>query len=108
MGVNTIPGIEEVLLINEDGSALQFNNPKVQASIGANTYVVSGPSQHKNAQEILASLFAGMGGGVNMQQMMQAMQGMQGAAGLEGAGDDGEDDDDDDIPELVGNFDNQA
>lgn len=47
LGVNTIPGIEEVLLINNDGSALQFNNPKVQASIAANTYVVSGASQPK-------------------------------------------------------------
>jgi hypothetical protein len=47
LGVNTIPGIEEVLLINNDGSALQFNNPKVQASIAANTYVVSGAAQPK-------------------------------------------------------------
>lgn len=47
LGVNTIPGIEEVLLINNDGTALQFNNPKVQASIAANTYVVSGASQPK-------------------------------------------------------------
>ena len=47
LGVNTIPGIEEVLLINADGSALQFNNPKVQASIAANTYVVSGAAQPK-------------------------------------------------------------
>lgn len=37
----------QVLLINADGSALQFNNPKVQASIAANTYVVSGASQPK-------------------------------------------------------------
>lgn len=37
----------QVLLINNDGSALQFNNPKVQASIAANTYVVSGASQPK-------------------------------------------------------------
>ena len=48
LGVNTIPGIEEVLLISADGTALQFNNPKVQASISANTYVVSGPSQSKS------------------------------------------------------------
>ena len=47
LGVNTIPGIEEVLLLNNDGTALQFNNPKVQASIAANTYVVSGPAQQK-------------------------------------------------------------
>ena len=37
----------QVLLINADGSALQFTNPKVQASIAANTYVVSGASQPK-------------------------------------------------------------
>jgi NACalpha-BTF3-like transcription factor len=51
LGVNTIPGIEEVLLINNDGSALQFTNPKVQASIAANTYVVSGPSTNKSELE---------------------------------------------------------
>lgn len=36
-----------MLLLNNDGTALQFNNPKVQASIAANTYVVSGPAQQK-------------------------------------------------------------
>lgn len=41
------PRPPQVLLINADGSALQFNNPKVQASIAANTYVVSGASQPK-------------------------------------------------------------
>ena len=47
LGVNTIPGIEEVLLLSDDGTALQFTNPKVQASIAANTYVVTGPAQAK-------------------------------------------------------------
>jgi nascent polypeptide-associated complex subunit beta len=62
LGVNTIPGIEEVLLINNDGSALQFNNPKVQASIAANTYVVSGASQPKREYRpaILAAAACGV------------------------------------------------
>lgn len=57
LGVNTIPGIEEVLLLNNDGTALQFNNPKVQASIAANTYVVSGPAQQKRKCLLLLALF---------------------------------------------------
>ena len=102
--VNTIPGIEEVLIFNEDNSALSFTNPKVQASIVANTYVVSGPSQQKSPQEALSSML----NGTSIQQLM-AQMGMQG--GLPGMGamgaedDDEEDDDDDDVPELVGNFD---
>lgn len=102
LGVNTIPGIEEVLLINGDGSALQFNNPKVQASIAANTYVVSGPSQPKRAQDVMQAMLAGMGGMGGLQQMMGGM-GMP-AFNPEGAAEEPEDDEDDDVPELVENF----
>merc|ERR1719281_160310 len=41
LGVNTIPGIEEVNMFREDGSVLHFAAPKVQASVTANTYVVT-------------------------------------------------------------------
>ncbi|KAI8106768.1 Basic transcription factor 3 [Picochlorum sp. SENEW3] len=101
LGCNMIPGIEEVLMFNEDNTAIAFNNPKVQASIGANTYVVSGPAQHKNAQEALAAMFGGMSS-TNIQQLMQQMQAMQAMQG-NGAGED-----DDDVPELVGNFEEKA
>lgn len=106
LGVNTIPGIEEVLLINADGSALQFNNPKVQASIAANTYVVSGASQPKRAQDVMASMLAGMGGMAGLQQMMGGMGGMP-AFNPEGAADEPEEEDDD-VPELVENFEQAA
>ncbi|KAL4434685.1 hypothetical protein ABPG77_002808 [Micractinium sp. CCAP 211/92] len=106
LGVNTIPGIEEVLLINADGSALQFTNPKVQASIAANTYVVSGASQHKRAQDVMASMLAGMGGMAGLQQMMGGMGGGMPAFNPEGAADEPEDDDD--VPELVENFEQAA
>ena len=107
LGVNTIPGIEEVLLFNEDDTALSFTNPKVQASIAANTYVVSGTSQQKTAQEAMASMIGP--NAASIQQLM-AQMGMQGGIpGLGGMGgddeDEEEDDDDDDVPELVGNFD---
>ena len=48
LGVNTIPGIEEVNIFKDD-TVIHFTNPKVQASIAANTYVISGPSQTKSA-----------------------------------------------------------
>lgn len=103
LGVNTIPGIEEVLLIQNDGSALAFANPKVQANISANTYVVSGPSQQKGAQEVMASVLASMGGMQNLAQMMAA----SGAGGMPSFNPEGaaqEPDADDDVPTLVENF----
>uniref|UniRef100_A0A453MIK0 Nascent polypeptide-associated complex subunit beta n=1 Tax=Aegilops tauschii subsp. strangulata TaxID=200361 RepID=A0A453MIK0_AEGTS len=47
VGVNTIPAIEEVNIFKDD-LVIQFLNPKVQASIAANTWVVSGTPQTKS------------------------------------------------------------
>uniref|UniRef100_A0A8R7V621 Nascent polypeptide-associated complex subunit beta n=1 Tax=Triticum urartu TaxID=4572 RepID=A0A8R7V621_TRIUA len=47
VGVNTIPTIEEVNIFKED-LVIQFLNPKVQASIAANTWVDSGTLQTKS------------------------------------------------------------
>jgi nascent polypeptide-associated complex subunit beta len=47
LGVTNIPAIEEVNLFTSDGKVVHFSNPKVQASIAANTYVVSGPNETK-------------------------------------------------------------
>ena len=51
--VNTIPGIEEVNMIKDDGSVIHFNNPKVQASLGANTFAVTGHAENKQITELL-------------------------------------------------------
>lgn len=56
LGVNNIPAIEEVNLFKEDGSVIHFSNPKVQASIGANTYVVSGTGENKKLQDLLPGI----------------------------------------------------
>lgn len=39
LGLNPIPGIDQVDLIQDDGSVLLFKNPRVQAAPNANTYV---------------------------------------------------------------------
>jgi nascent polypeptide-associated complex subunit beta len=110
MGVNTIPGIEEVAFMMEDNTVQVFNNPKVQASIAANTYVVSGPSSVKTGHEALASMIGGGLGGMTtgqLQQLMAQMGGMPGLGGMPGVGggEDEDGDDDEDVPDLVGNFD---
>lgn len=95
LGATHIPGIEEVNFFKEDGTVLHFKNPKVQASIAANTYVISGPNQQKALQEMLPGIVSQLG----MDDMQHAM--MQQASIPEGE----EADDDDDVPDLVeGNF----
>ncbi|CAN0561239.1 unnamed protein product, partial [Ectocarpus sp. 12 AP-2014] len=47
IGVTNIPAIEEVNMFKNDGEVIHFVGPKVQASVGANTYVVSGQSETK-------------------------------------------------------------
>merc|ERR1719149_184882 len=53
LGVNNIPGIEEVNMFKEDGSVIHFSAPKVQASVAANTYVVIGHAENKKLEELL-------------------------------------------------------
>ncbi|CAD7697289.1 unnamed protein product [Ostreobium quekettii] len=96
LGVNTIPGIEEVNLFFEN-NVVHFTNPKVQASIAANTYVVSGPSQNKKLADLLPGIINQMGPDslANLKRMAAQMQ-MQAAHNVE--------EDDDDVPDLVENF----
>jgi nascent polypeptide-associated complex subunit beta len=110
LGATNIPGIEEVNFFKEDGKVIHFKNPKVQASVHANTYIISGPSETKPLQELLPGIVSQLG-----MENFAALQGMAGA-GMGGGGMPGgvgsasipegdEDDDDDDVPDLVeGNF----
>jgi len=108
LGVNTIPGIEEVHIFKGD-QFIHFVNPKVQASIAANTYVVSGPSQTKSLsemQEYLPGLYNQLGPD-NLAQLKKLAQQYQAQGGIPGGipgleGDmDAEGGDDDDVPDLV-------
>jgi len=62
-GVQPIAEIEEVNLIMENNTVIHFPNPKVQASIPSNIYVVSGPNETKKLQDIIpqfANLLSGL------------------------------------------------
>ena len=108
LGVNAIPGIEEVAIFKDDGAAIVFANPKVQANIASNTYVVSGTAENKTAQEVvMAQAMGGAGGmaGINPAQLKALQEALKanggGMPGMSGAGDAG-DDDDEGLPELEG------
>uniref|UniRef100_A0A7S2XXE3 Nascent polypeptide-associated complex subunit beta n=1 Tax=Fibrocapsa japonica TaxID=94617 RepID=A0A7S2XXE3_9STRA len=105
LGVTNIPAIEEVNLFKENGEVIHFSNPKVQASINANTYVISGMSETKQLQELLPGIINQLGPDnlANLKQIAEAYANTSGAAG--GAAGEAEgDDEDDDVPDLVENF----
>ena len=45
-------------MIKEDGQVIHFNNPKVQASLAANTFAVTGHAETKRMLNILFFCFA--------------------------------------------------
>ena len=106
LGVTNIPAIEEVNLFTADGNVIHFSNPKVQASIAANTYVVSGPNETKQLTELLPGIMNQLGpDNINHLKQIADSMSMGGAAGAaDAAPAAGDDDDDDDVPDLVENF----
>lgn len=103
--MQSLQGIDEVNLFREDDQVIHFSNPKLQAAIQANTYVVSGNAQTKTIEELMPDILPQLGH-EKMQQLAQRMQSMQSlfgrtggaapaAAGAAAGGDD-------DVPTLVG------
>mmetsp|Transcript_19215 Transcript_19215/g.49623 ORF Transcript_19215/g.49623 Transcript_19215/m.49623 type:complete len:153 (-) Transcript_19215:453-911(-) len=105
LGVNNIPAIEEVNLFKDNGTVVHFTNPKVQASIAANTYVISGHAETKKLQDLLPGIINQLGpdnlASLKKVAAEQQQFGGQGAIAEE-------DEDDDDMPDLVDNFETTA
>ena len=109
LGVNNIPAIEEVNLFKDNGTVIHFTNPKVQASIAANTYVISGHAETKKLQDLLPGIINQLGPDnlASLKKMAQEGGFGPGAAGGGGASGGAKMEaiaDDDDMPELVDNF----
>merc|ERR1712166_1656565 len=94
--VNNIPGIEEVNMFKEDGNVIHFSAPKVQASIAANTYVISGHAENKQLQELLPGIINQLGPDnlMNLKRIAESYQAS--APATQGA--------DDDVPEIDADF----
>ncbi|XP_028757420.1 nascent polypeptide-associated complex subunit beta-like [Neltuma alba] len=101
IGVNAIPAIEEVNIFKDD-VVIQFLNPKVQASIAANTWVVSGAPQIKKLQDMLPNIINQLGPD-NLENLKKlAEQFQKQAPEAAGAGTTAaQEEDDDEVPDLV-------
>jgi nascent polypeptide-associated complex subunit beta len=105
LGVNSIPGIEEVNLIKDDGQVIHFNNPKVQASLTANTFAITGHAETKKLSEMIPSILSQLGleNLSNLRKYASTMSGED--ANTDDKTHVAQPEDDDDVPELVENFD---
>mmetsp|Transcript_114619 Transcript_114619/g.356997 ORF Transcript_114619/g.356997 Transcript_114619/m.356997 type:complete len:161 (-) Transcript_114619:156-638(-) len=99
LGVNSIPGIEEVNMFTETGSVIHFSAPKVQASVSANTYVVTGHSENKRLEELLPGIINQLGPD-NLMNLKRIAEGYAAA----GAGSKTAEAADEDIPDIGENF----
>uniref|UniRef100_A0A2K5QQI8 Transcription factor BTF3 n=1 Tax=Cebus imitator TaxID=2715852 RepID=A0A2K5QQI8_CEBIM len=61
LAVNSRAGIEEGNMIKDDGTVLHFNNPKVQASLSANTFAITGHTEAKPITEMLPGILSQLG-----------------------------------------------
>lgn len=98
LAVNTIPGIEEVNMIKEDGTIIHFNNPKAQASLAANTFAITGHGETREITEMLPGILSQLGpeGLTQLKRLATSVAGSGGAVKpIE---------EEDEVPELVGNF----
>merc|ERR1712146_668185 len=98
LGINSIPAIEEVNLFMDQGEVIHFTNPKVQASIAANTYVIIGHAETKKLQD----LFPGILNQVD-KSVLSSLKKIAEQYGQSTEADD-VDDEDDEVPDLVENF----
>ncbi|XP_044147746.1 transcription factor BTF3 [Bufo gargarizans] len=105
LGVNNISGIEEVNMFTNQGTVIHFNNPKVQASLAANTFTITGHAETKQLTEMLPSILNQLGADslTSLRRLAEALpkQSVDGKAPLAT----GEEEEDDEVPELVENFD---
>merc|ERR550532_1997931 len=84
LGVNNIPGIEEVNMFTENGSVIHFSAPKVQASVSANTYVISGHAENKRLEELLPGIISQLGPD-NLANLKRIAEGFAAAGGATAA-----------------------
>jgi len=107
LSVNNIPGIEEVNMIKDDGQVIHFNNPKVQASLAANTFAISGHAENKQISEMLPGILNQLGAESlsSLKKLASTVAGGEYFRGGDSTKPNTDDIDDDDVPDLVENFD---
>ncbi|CAO1335349.1 unnamed protein product [Diamesa serratosioi] len=103
LAVNSIPGIEEVNMIKNDGSVIHFNNPRTQASLSSNTFAITGHAENKTIAEMLPGILNHLGseGLTHLKRFASTVASNSKMMSSLGEKDE---DEKDDIPDLVENF----
>ena len=78
-------------MFKEDGTVIHFNNPKVQASLAANTFAITGHAEFKKLTEV-----------VSMLNQLRPENHLKPLGGIKNP------EDDDEVPDLMENFDEVA
>ena len=90
-------------MFTNQGTVIHFNNPKVQASLGANTFTITGHAETKQLTEMLPSILNQLGADslTSLRRLAEALpkQSVDGKAPLATG------EEDDEVPDLVENFD---
>ncbi|MCI4383692.1 hypothetical protein PGIGA_G00029270 [Pangasianodon gigas] len=105
LAVNNIAGIEEVNMIKDDGTVIHFNNPKVQASLSANTFAITGHAETKQLTEMLPGILSQLGADSLTSLRKLAEQFPRQVLDNKAPKAEDIDEEDDDVPDLVENFD---
>ncbi|KAJ1057698.1 hypothetical protein K5549_005516 [Capra hircus] len=91
-------------MFTNQGTVIHFNNPKVQASLAANTFTIMGHAETKQLTEMFVSIFNHLGAHslTSLRRLAEALpkQSVDGKASLSTG-----EEDDDEVPDLVENFD---
>ncbi|KAH7649561.1 BTF domain [Cryptosporidium xiaoi] len=90
------PAIGEVMMMRNNGTCLYFSNPRLQASVASNTYILSGNPQEKLTKDLPQHFnpvdLSAFLNDPKFQKLLEESQANQEAS------------EDDDIPDLVENF----
>lgn len=92
-------------MIKDDGTVIHFNNPKVQASLAANTFAITGHAETKKIAEMVPGILSQLRAEnfAHLKSLAPQMNPDGLLAGMEN-----DDAAEDDVPTLVENFDEAA
>jgi len=101
LNVQPIQAIEEVNMFKEDGNVIHFANPKVHASVPANTFAIYGSGEEKELTELVPGILNQLGPDslASLRKLAESYQSMQKKEEDEKK----DEDDDDEVPDLVEN-----
>ncbi|CAN0130033.1 unnamed protein product [Lampetra planeri] len=107
LAVNSINGIEEVNMFKDDGTVIHFNNPKVQASVTANTFAVTGHAENKHLADMLPGVLnqLGMEGLSSLRKLAAQLPKPAALETKTPTVPEENEEEDDEVPDLVENFD---